>query len=178
MHLHRLFIILIASFTFNLAQAETIELKGQAPDFTLKTLDGKNVRLGELRGKVIMLNFWATWCGPCRAEMPLLEKLQQRYEKTGFTVLGVNIEDTNNQDKLDKVSDFAKDKGVSFPVLLDKDKQLVRQIEQLYLSENLPMPTTVFIDRSGKARYLHKGFSESADDEKKYKTIIKLLIKE
>ena len=63
-----------------------------APDFTLKTLDGKNTRLKEYRGQVVLINFWASWCGPCRQEMPLLEKIDKRYRDAGFTVLGVNVE--------------------------------------------------------------------------------------
>ncbi len=63
-----------------------------APDFSLPARDGSTVRLSELKGQVVMVNFWATWCGPCRQEMPLLAQLQSKYEPLGFTVLGVNVE--------------------------------------------------------------------------------------
>ena len=167
----------LLSFAFiSTSAAETTEISGTAPDFTLKTLSGENIRLAEQRGKVVMLNFWATWCGPCREEMPLLEELQQRYQKAGFTVLGVNIEDTREAKKYKAVEHFAKEKGVTFPILLDQKKELVGKIEKLYLAGNLPMPTTIFIDRSGQVRYLHKGYKSG--DKKAYKTAIKSLIRE
>ena len=69
-------------------------LTGQtAPDFVLKSATGENLRLSEYRGDVVMINFWATWCGPCRQEMPLLDELYGRYQRVGFNLLGVNIED-------------------------------------------------------------------------------------
>ena len=75
----------------NLAQAAS--LKGQAPNFTLKSLSGKNLKLSEMTGNVVLINFWASWCGPCREEMPLLNDLHKKYEPLGFTVLGVNVEE-------------------------------------------------------------------------------------
>ena len=88
-----------------------------APDFTLRSADGRNVRLDELRGQVVLVNFWATWCGPCREEMPRLDTLYQKYHKSGFVLLGVNVDD----DPHTALATAAK-LGVSFPVLLDTDK--------------------------------------------------------
>ncbi|MDH3804802.1 MAG: TlpA family protein disulfide reductase, partial [Gammaproteobacteria bacterium] len=85
-----------------------------APDFALKSSSGENLRLSEHRGDVVMVNFWATWCGPCRQEMPLLDELYSRYERVGFSLLGVNIDD-NSSKALKMVSEL----GVSFPVLFD-----------------------------------------------------------
>jgi len=80
--------LLLAGF----AQASSVKGGEVAPDFTLKTLHGPNLRLEEYRGQVVLINFWASWCGPCRQEMPILDRLHQRYEDTGFAVLGVNVE--------------------------------------------------------------------------------------
>ena len=70
-----------------------------APDFTLKSLTGSNVRLSEQRGKVVMLNFWASWCGPCRQEMPLLDDIYKKYQKMGFVLLGINVEEDDTEAK-------------------------------------------------------------------------------
>jgi peroxiredoxin len=136
-----------------------------APDFTLKTTKGDNVRLSEHKGEVILLNFWASWCGPCRQEMPLLGQLHERYSKLGFSVVGVNVDkDSSLANKL------LKDIPVSFPVLLDNTGTVSA-------SYNVSaMPTTVLIDRDGNMRYLHKGYQPGY--EQTYEQQIKQLIKE
>ncbi len=155
-----------------LAVLMTVSLSAQAvkdgeaaPDFTLKSLAGPNLRLSELRGEVVMLNFWATWCGPCRQEMPLLEKLHQRYAKLGFKLLGVNVDEDP-----DAVPNFLKEHPITFPVLLDKG------FKTASLYEVVAMPSTVLIDRSGKVRYIHKGYKPG--DETKYADMIRTLVKE
>ena len=93
-------------------------LEGQvAPDFALKSSTGENLRLSEYRGDVVMINFWATWCGPCRQEMPLLDELYTRYERVGFSLLGVNIDDDSR-----RAMQMIEDLGVSFPVPFDARK--------------------------------------------------------
>ena len=74
------------------ALCHAVALQDVAPDFVLKSIDGKNLRLNEYRGQVVLINFWASWCGPCRQEMPLLQQIDKRYRDAGFTVLGVNVE--------------------------------------------------------------------------------------
>ncbi len=81
-----------------------------APDFTLPSLDGPNLRLQEQRGQVVMINFWATWCGPCRVEMPHLARLYDKYRGSGFTVLAVNIDEDPY-----KAASLAKQLGMRFP---------------------------------------------------------------
>ncbi|MBX2810026.1 MAG: TlpA family protein disulfide reductase [Cellvibrionaceae bacterium] len=152
------------------------DLSGKMPDFTLPSLQGNNLRLQELRGQVVMLNFWATWCGPCRQEMPVLENLYQKYKRAGFTVLAVNIENSQDARKRSEIEAFVSSKALSYPILYDKQKQLVDIIEKQFLGKNMGMPTTVFIDRGGNARFLHEAYKPG--DEKKYRNMIKTLIRE
>lgn len=120
-----------------------------APDFTLRALHGPNLRLKEQRGQVVLLNFWASWCGPCREEMPQLDRLYRKYQSAGFTLLGLSVDDDP------KAAGAMADKlGVVFPVLLDSDKQVSKTYD---LSA---MPSTVLIDRDGRVRYLHRGYRD------------------
>ncbi len=124
-----------------------------APDFTLHTLGGPNLRLQEQRGRVVLVNFWATWCGPCRQEMPQLSKLYEKYRAAGFVLLGVNVDDD-----VHRAADLAARLGLKFPVLLDTDKAVSRQYD---LSS---MPSTVLIDRDGRVRYVHRGYLAGYED--------------
>ncbi|MCO1332774.1 TlpA family protein disulfide reductase [Microbulbifer sp. OS29] len=134
-------------------------------DFTLASNQGANLRLAEQRGDVIMLNFWASWCGPCRQEMPLLDQLHARYSAAGFQVWGVNV------DALRKDADTLLAKiPVDFPILFDSKGE----VSKLY--GVAAMPSTVFIDRDGNVRYIHKGYRDG--DEAAYKKMIKELIRE
>jgi peroxiredoxin len=142
------------------------DLTGQAaPDFALKSSSGDNLRLSEYRGDVVMVNFWATWCGPCRQEMPLLDELYSRYERVGFSLLGVNIDDDSR-----KAMNMVSELGVSFPVLFDARKE----VSKLYKVE--AMPVTVLIDREGTVRYVHHGYKPGYED--KYLDQIRSLLRE
>lgn len=140
-------------------------LKGQAPNFTLKSLTGKNLKLSEMSGNVVLINFWASWCGPCREEMPLLNDLHKKYEPLGFTVLGVNVEEDAKNAR-----GFLKNFPVDFPVLLDNKNQVSKQYNVI------AMPTTVVVDRDGNVRFLHKGYKPG--DEAKYRKMVKKLVRE
>jgi peroxiredoxin len=118
-----------------------------APDFTLKSATGANLKLSEFRGEVVLLNFWASWCGPCRQEMPLLSELHEQYRDLGFTVLGVNVEEDTR-----KARKLLEDAPVSFPVLFDSESVVSRDYDVV------AMPSTILVDRSGRLRYLHKGY--------------------
>lgn len=141
-------------------------MEGQlAPDFALKSSTGENLRLSEYRGDVVMINFWATWCGPCRQEMPLLEELYARYERVGFNLLGVNIDDDAN-----KAMQMIDELGVNFPILFDSRKE----VSKLYNVET--MPVTVLVDREGRVRYVHLGYKPGY--ENKYLDQIRSLLRE
>jgi peroxiredoxin len=123
-------------------------LTGQAaPDFALKSSTGENLRLSEYRGDVVMINFWATWCGPCRQEMPLLDELYTRYQRVGFNLLGVNIDDDSG-----KALAMIQELGVNFPVHFDSRKEVSKKYEVG------AMPVTVIVDRAGKVRYVHQAY--------------------
>jgi len=129
-------------------------LEGQAaPDFALKSSTGENLRLSEYRGDVVMINFWATWCGPCRQEMPLLDELYTRYERVGFNLLGVNIDDDSR-----RAMKMIEELGVNFPVLFDARKE----VSELY--DVNAMPVTVLVDREGNVRYVHHGYKPGYED--------------
>ena len=88
-----------------------------APDFSLESLDGRSLRLSDLRGKAVLLNFWATWCGPCKIEMPWFVDLQKQYGSQGLQIVGVAMDDASKED----IGKFAKDMGVNYPILIGKE---------------------------------------------------------
>ncbi len=136
-----------------------------APDFVLKSDSGQNVRLSELRGRVVLINFWASWCGPCRQEMPQLAKLYTQYGRAGFVLLGVNVD---NDPK--NAATMQKQLGVNFPVLFDN----AQQVAKLYNPQG--MPATLLIDRDGRVRYVYRGYVSGY--EQKYEQQIRELLKE
>jgi peroxiredoxin len=136
-----------------------------APQFTLSARSGRDVSLTQYHGQVVMINFWASWCGPCRQEMPLLESIYKKYNKLGFTLLGVNVEPDSQA-----ADDWLKATPVTFPILYDKESK----VSKLY--EVAGMPSTVIIDRSGKMRVLHRGYKPG--DENEYLDSIRTLIRE
>ena len=115
-----------------------------APDFTLDSLDGNKVTLSELRGKVIVVNFWATWCLPCREETPALEKSYEQYKASGVIILGVNM---TNQDVVSEVESFVQEFRLTYPILLDRDGSVSNTLYQVR-----GLPTTFFVNREGVIR--------------------------
>lgn len=159
--IYTLLFILISSISF----AQAGEISGRAPNFTLKSMGGKNLRLSEFRGQVVMLNFWASWCAPCRQEMPLLEELYNKYKSLGFTLLGVNVEQDSS-----KASTLLRNIKVSFPILFDNKNQVSKAYKVS------AMPTTVIIDRDGNMRYLHLGYKPGYEND--YQKQVRALIRE
>jgi len=140
---------------------------GPAPAFQLSGRGGKTIDLSQFKGQVVMINFWASWCGPCRQEMPLLEDIYKKYKPMGFTMLAVNVEpDSKAADAwLGKLA-----KPVTFPIAYDVDSK----VSKLYKVET--MPSTVIVDRKGNVRALHRGYK--AGDENFYLTQIRTMLKE
>lgn len=137
-----------------------------APAFQLPQRGGTApVSLESLRGQVVMINFWASWCGPCRQEFPLLDQMYRKYRPMGFTLLGVNVEpDPKDAER------FLKQTPVSFPILLDKENK----VSQLYGVN--AMPSTVLVDRKGNLRWLHRGYKPG--DENEYLDAVRNLLRE
>ena len=140
-------------------------IKGLAPDFTLKSRSGENIKLSELRGEVVMINFWASWCAPCRQEMPLLEDIYKKFGDLGFTLLAVNVEEDSS-----KADNLLRDVPVTFPVLYDNTNKVTK------LYKVVAMPSTVLVDRNGNLRYLHRGYLPGYEEE--YKKQVSELIRE
>jgi peroxiredoxin len=136
-----------------------------APDFALPARDGGEVRLSELKGQVVMINFWATWCGPCRQEMPLLQQIHAKYEPLGFTMLGVNVEPDSAA-----AQNWLKGMPVSFPIVFDRKSE----VSSSFGVE--AMPSSVLIDREGRVRHVHRGYKPG--DEAVYADLVRGLVKE
>jgi peroxiredoxin len=143
---------LVATVT-PLARAATSPVLGKpAADFALKAVAGDNVRLSEHLGEVVLLNFWATWCGPCRQQMPRLDQLHATYGSAGLVLLGLNVDDDAS-----RATEFVHTVGVTYPVLLDPAKS----VAPLYGLDAVPM--TVLIDRAGVVRYVHYDFNPAVE---------------
>ncbi len=158
-----LLILLLSSVLLAVITARAVS--GVAPDFALQSRDGETVSLAQLRGQVVMINFWATWCGPCREEMPHLEALHQRYAALGFTLLGINVEE-NSED----AEEWLEEMPVSFSILFDPENY----VSELY--DVVAMPSTVLVDRQGNLRFSHHGYQPGYENE--YQTQIRALIRE
>lgn len=138
---------------------------GPAPGFELPARSGGTLSLEELKGQVVMINFWASWCGPCRQEMPLLEQMHKKYEAMGFKLLGINVEaETKDAER------WLVQTPVSFPILFDRENK----VSQMYLVN--AMPSSIFIDRKGNVRAVHRGYK--AGDESEYLNQIRALLRE
>jgi peroxiredoxin len=137
--------------SFRAPRPTALEIGSEAADFQLKDLEGRKIRLKGLRGNVVLLNFWATWCGPCRLEMPVIEKLHQQFHGKGLRVFGVNDED------IDTIRDYIAEHEYSFPTLLDPEQLAMN----LYRIRGIP--TMVVIDREGKISHYRVGLSREND---------------
>jgi thiol-disulfide isomerase/thioredoxin len=161
--LRPLLLVLLALLPAQAALAK-LQVGTVAPDALGKSKEGE-LNLSQFRGRVVVVTFWASWCGPCRQEMPLLEQIQEKYEPLGFTMLGVNVEpDSAEAEK------FLKSVQVSFPILFDRENSVSARfgVEA--------MPSSVLIDREGNVRHVHRGYKPG--DEAVYADLIRGLVKE
>jgi peroxiredoxin len=126
-----------------------------APDFTLKDAEGKPVHLSDYKGKVVLLDFWATWCGPCKIEIPWFMEMQRKNKDRGFEVLGVSMDDEG----WEVVKPFLADLSINYRLVIGND-----QTAQLYGGVDA-LPTTFLIDRSGKIAAVHVGLANKKDFE-------------
>ena len=126
----------------------------RAPDFTLQAMDGMTYHLSELAGQAVLINYWTTWCIPCKAELPILEKLHQEYQPRGVLIVSINAID---QDSPDKVQGIIDQFGMTFPVLLDQGSQFANLYQAIFF------PTTILVDASGVIREITLGDSTEAE---------------
>ena len=138
---------------------------GPAPAFTLMSVTGQSGGLSQYKGQVVLVNFWATWCGPCQQEIPLLDQMYKKYQPAGFTLIGISVDKDAAP-----VKELLGRKPVSYPVLLDPTNAVSKAY---HVNE---MPSSVIIDRKGQIRYIHRGYHPG--DENEYQDRIRQLIKE
>jgi len=137
----------------------------QAPDFVLRSQDGRNLRLSEYRGQVVLVNFWARWAGDSRKEMPALTRINATYQRAGLVVLGVSVDEDQR-----RAGEFAESMGASYPILFVTDDSVGRD----YQLQKMPM--TILVDREGVVRYANTGFKRG--DEDAYLDHIRELLRE
>jgi peroxiredoxin len=136
-----------------------------APDFELPTRGGSSVGLSQLRGQVVMINFWASWCGPCRQEFPILDAMYRKYRPMGFTLLAINVE----SDAAD-AERFLAATPVSFPIAWDA----ANKVSGAYGVS--AMPTTLIVDRKGQVRWVHRAYKPG--DENEYLDQVRSMLRE
>ncbi len=147
------FLLALGGLTFGvIAQAgET------APEFSLRDINGQEVSLSSYKGKVVLVNFWATWCGPCKLEMPHLDKMDREFEDKGFEVISISTDDAR---AASKVKPLIKRGGYGFTVLLDKDTAVVSKYNPAKT-----LPYNVLIDRSGAIHKVFQGYNPGDEVE-------------
>jgi peroxiredoxin len=153
-------VALVAALAFLIpaAAGSVEEVVGQpAPDFTLKSVRGKNVSLNDFKGTVVLLDFWAVWCGPCKQSLPFLEGLAAKYRGEGFAVIGLHVDD--RMPPLDEVKQFLKNHKVRYTNLVSTWE--VDEAFQIYA-----MPTSYVVDREGRIQHVHIGFDPSKTPER------------
>lgn len=133
------------------------EARSKAPDFSLRTVSGERLKLSDYKGKVVILNFWATWCSPCKSELPVLQAFLDKHAAEGLAVISVNIDDPKTSADVRR---FVTDKKLTIPVPLDPDADVLGKY-----NPKQALPFLVVIDREGRRVYQHTGFGEGAEQQ-------------
>jgi peroxiredoxin len=136
-----------------------------APPFTLTSRAGPEISLASLNGQVVMINFWASWCGPCRQEFPALDEIYRKYRPMGFEMIGINVESERSD-----AERFLGATNVSFPILFDPDNKVSGSYGVS------AMPTTFLVDRQGRLRWQHRAYKPG--DEAAYIEQVRALLRE
>jgi peroxiredoxin len=134
-----------------------LAMAGEASDFTLRDINNQEVQLSDLKGKVVVLSFWATWCAPCKEEMPHLQRMYDKYKDKGFVVLSISSDDARTASR---VKPFIRSKGFTFPVLLDKQSKVTTTY-----NPGKTLPWTVVIDRNFDVAKVHSGYNPGDEEE-------------
>lgn len=145
--------------------ALALSIGAKAPEIELNGLNGESVRLGDHKGSIVLVNFWATWCEPCKEELPRLESLHQKYKDQGFVVLGVNLDIKRDQRRARALVERL---GLSFPIALDPEQTIPPRYQPS------KMPSSYLIDALGNIRFKHEGY-RAGDEEKLDEAIQRLL---
>lgn len=156
---------LLAAFVALAWPAGATDGSPPAPEFTLASRAGGQLSLSGLRGQVVMINFWASWCGPCRQEFPALDEMYRKYKPMGFTMVGINVESEKSD-----AERFLGARPVTFPILFDPDNTVSGSYGVS------AMPTTVLVDRQGRVRWQHRAYKPG--DEAKYIEQIRAMLRE
>jgi peroxiredoxin len=144
--------LLILFFALALGCTKKGDVERGGKDFTLKDLDGKTVRLADYQGKVVLLEFWATWCGPCKQSMPELERLYEAYKDRGFEIIAISMDESESA-----VREFVEEYGLTFTVVIDDE-----DVNSSY--GVFSIPTTFILDKSGQVVKKHLGFAPGLFD--------------
>ena len=152
-----------ATFEQKEGAACMVDAKPANLNFTMKDLDGKDVSLTSFKGKVVLLNFWATWCGPCKAEIPMFVELQKQYASQGFTVVGYSVDD-----EAPKARAFAGEYKMNYPILLGLGRE---DVQEAY-GPMYAIPVSVMIDRQGRVCQRHMGMPSKSALEKEIKALL------
>ncbi len=157
-----LYPVVIHSLAQKIRESRGVEVSKKAPDFTLKEASGKRLSLSDYKGKVVLLNFWATWCGPCKEEIPWFIQFEKEYGSQGFTVLGVSMDD----DGWNVINPYVAQHGINYPIVLaDED------VNERYGGIDA-LPTTLMIGRDGKVAVIHQGLAGRGEYEKEIRELL------